>query len=123
MLHLQGRIAEADRAPGTWEAAEQFLIIQEGLDAQLWHLNPEFREQLGRPDINPGTYLLQVPETGIEQYAGTEGSPGYRFGLGGGVKLAIVLRHDAMHVTPGGEVAPGIGDFRTGITHPKQGAE
>lgn len=41
----------------------------------------------------------------------------------GGIKLAIVLWHDAMHVTDSGEVAPGMGGFSAGIAGPDQGGE
>lgn len=114
MLHVQGTLMEAD--PHTEEPAEEFVIIAPGLDAQVWALRPEFRKEPGRREIEGPTYLWHVPEKGIEQYLGVDaGCAGYRFDLGGGVKLAVLLWQDVLHVTDSGDLAPGMGDFRIAL--------
>jgi len=82
----------------------------------VWQLDPDFRESLGKPDINPATYLSVPKKTVIEQYLGPDaGNSGYRFDLGGGVKLAVVLWQDITHVTETGDVAPGLPGFTAHI--------
>ncbi|MDX6333541.1 MAG: hypothetical protein QOG05_881 [Streptosporangiaceae bacterium] len=47
----------SDRDPETWGTAETFVVAQRGLDAQVWHLDPNFRKALGKPDISPSTHF------------------------------------------------------------------
>jgi hypothetical protein len=61
----------SDRDPETWGTVETFVVAQRGLDAQVWHLDPNFRNALGKPDISPSTHF-DVPEAGTEQYPGVD---------------------------------------------------
>lgn len=63
-----------------------------------------------RPGERPRMYF-GVPESGIVQYS--EG--GYRFMLPGGTALVVLPWHGVLHVTPSGDVAPGLGGFNMSI--------
>ena len=81
------------------------------MNPQIWHLDRQFRKSLGKRDIE-ATALLNVPNRRIEQYLNEDpGSTGYRFDLGGGAKLAVVLWPDLLHLMPSGDVAPRMGGF------------
>jgi hypothetical protein len=102
---------EADRDPETRETAEAFAVFGPGVDPQIWHLDRQFRKSLGKRDIEAAA-LLNVPNRRIEQYLNEDpGSTGYRFDLGGGAKLAVVLWPDLLHLMPSGDVAPRMGGF------------
>jgi hypothetical protein len=112
MLSVSGTLVEADRDPDTWERAEQFALIGPGTDPQVWHLDDGFRKELGERDVEAAANLPVIPKKGIEQYVGVNpGASGYRFDLGGGAKLALVLWQDALHIARTGDLAPGMGGF------------
>ena len=111
VMHVRGTLVESSPDPSTWGTTKDFAVIGPGVDAQLWHLDEGFREQLGEPAIQPAA-RFRVPKHGIEEYLSEDpGSSGYRFVLGGGTTVALVLWHGVLHVTPGGDVAPGLGGF------------
>ena len=123
MLHVHGTLLEAGRDdPGSWETADVFAIDPDPAYASSYHAPRERWDTLRERGIavsgrSPSAMLLQVPETGIEQYPGVDaGASGYRFDLGGGVKLAVMLWHGFLHVTGSGDVAPGIGGFTAEVT-------
>lgn len=128
LLHLRGALVEADRDPDTWETAETFAVVSSNV-AALWHnVGPTWDAYFTSEQAQPWqreAYMaagedhwprFRVPQTGVEQYLGVMPSAaGYRFDLGGGAKLAIVLWHDLMHVTGAGDLAPGVGPLRVEI--------
>jgi hypothetical protein len=110
-LHLQGALAEASRDPETWETAERFVLLRNA-DAQRWHLHHDLLETIpgGLDPIEPVGHLPEVPGDGIEEYLGGEaGCSGYRWPAGPGLTAAVVIWHDALSVTPSGDLAPGFG--------------
>ena len=123
--HVQGRLVEASRDPGTLDTAELFAVVTDAA-ANVWHLAPEFLAQLaGEPyaargiaEPDPGPLpTFGVPEAGIVQYLGPDaGSAGYRWPLDGGQTFALVLCQDALHVTESGDVAPGMGPFHAEVS-------
>jgi hypothetical protein len=120
LLHVQGALVEADRNPDTWETAEEFAVIQGGLDPQMWQITPALRAAAGKPDPQDPPHF-RVPETGIVEYPGTAwNASGYRFELGGGVTLAVVLWNGVGTVTESGDVAPGLQGFRVEGFHQEE---
>jgi hypothetical protein len=60
----------------------------------------------------PALYTFGVPSGGIIEHIGADaGSSGYRWPLDPGRTLAVVIWHDALHVTELGDVAPGMAGF------------
>lgn len=123
LVQVQGRLLEADRDnPDSWETAEVFAIDHDDAYVNSYHATPDRWQDPGAANVtvsarSPSAYLLHVPETGIECYPGVRaGASGYRFGLGCGVKLAVMLWQDVMHVAETGDIAPGMGDFTAEVT-------
>ena len=110
LMRTVGSIFESDRDdPESWETCEEFAIDGDGAFANRWHVNDNLREHNGLPtksNDRAATVNLSIPKSDAEQYL-----DGYRWQLGGGYALAIVLHHDVLHVPPAGDLAPGLGGF------------
>lgn len=116
LLSVHGTLMEGNRDPDTWETAEEFVVIGLGENPQVWHMNEETRRRFGKADIQPAATIPTIPDKGIEPYPGVDaGASGYRFDLGGGATIALLLWHGVLHLTASGDVAPGMGDFTATI--------
>ena len=120
-LRIQGALIGAENI----EEPVQFLVDGDGHLMCNYHVNPDLREAVGATRVprTPTAELLHLPDVPIEQYLGDGGCAGYRFDLGGGIKLALVLWHDLLHVTPSGDVAPGMGISHIEITDATEDGE
>jgi hypothetical protein len=76
----------------------------------VFAVQPETAVLSRQPERRPLMWF-QVPKDGIVQYS--EG--GYRFMLAGGAALVVLLWHSVLHVTPSGDVAPGLGGFNVSV--------
>jgi hypothetical protein len=119
--HVRGTLVEASRDPAGWEDAEHFAVVT-GLAAGAWHnVDPVWEEAAAtipqlRANLDaakePPLFTFGVPQAGMIEYPGPDaGSSGYRWPLDGGRTLAVVLWQDVLHVTPSGDLAPGLGGF------------
>lgn len=89
LLRITGELTTASRQPP--ESPEEFAITATREDALNWadasDSMARVKKMTGRPPgSRPMVRWFRVPDTVIDEYAG-----GYRFHLGGGVKLAVAL--------------------------------
>jgi hypothetical protein len=95
LLRVMGKLVAA--APGPQENPEEFAIVATQKEELAW-TNPKLASFLDSvhqvatgeqpvPPHLPMVRWLRLPDTEIDEYVG-----GWRFHLGGGVKLAVVVR-------------------------------
>jgi hypothetical protein len=136
LLHLEGTLVAAGRNLETSNSPDSFTVVSPPV-AAVWHsVGPEWETHLASDKASPWQReaykaaawswpWFRVPRSGIEKYISvSHPASGYRFALGGGATLAIMLWHDAMPEPDSGDVEPGQGAFTAEAPkYPESGAE